>query len=149
MTASRWLPRTLFGQFVLVIALVLAGAGLLAALLGRELATRPAAQQLMRAMDGFANVVEELDRHQPRARTLALLNEAGLETRETPPELRQATFLPLLRELDARARGQLGVGRELHTGRADGRSAVWLKLDTSTSRPSTSVASEYSQRSPG
>ena len=45
MTASRWLPRTLFGQFVLVIALVLAGAGLLAALLGRELATRPAAQQ--------------------------------------------------------------------------------------------------------
>ena len=143
MTASRWLPRTLFGQFVLVIALVLAGAGLLAALLGRELATRPAAQQLMRAMDGFANVVEELDRHQPRARTLALLNEAGLETRETPPELRQATFLPLLRELDARARGQLGVGRELHAGRADGRSAVWLKLDTT---PALWVSFTRSQR---
>ena len=81
MTASRWLPRTLFGQFVLVIALVLAGAGLLAALLGRELATRPAAQQLMRAMDGFANVVEELDRHQPRARTLALSSPAGASSK--------------------------------------------------------------------
>lgn len=133
MSAARWLPRTLFGQFALVIALVLAGAALLAALLGRELATRPAAQQLLRAMDGFANVVEELDRRQPRERTLALLHEAGLETRDTPPPLQRVTLLPLLRELDARAPQQLGQRRELHAGRAGGRSAIWLKLDTAPS----------------
>ena len=143
MSAARWLPRTLFGQFALVIALVLAGAGLLAALLGRELATRPAAQQLLRAMDGFANVVEELDRHQPRARTLALLNEAGLETRETPPPPQRATFLPLLREMDTRARGQLGIGRELHAGQSGARSVVWLRLDT---KPPLWVSFTRSQR---
>ena len=37
------LPRSVFGQLALVIALVLVGAGVLAVLLGRELATRPAA----------------------------------------------------------------------------------------------------------
>ena len=63
------LPRSVFGQLALVIALVLVGAGVLAVLLGRELATRPAAEQLLRAMQGFAEVVEALDQHQPHART--------------------------------------------------------------------------------
>ena len=79
------LPRSVFGQLALVIALVLVGAGVLAVLLGRELATRPAAEQLLRAMQGFAEVVEALDQHQPHARTVAQLRDAGLEVRSTPP----------------------------------------------------------------
>ena len=41
--------RSMFSQLVLVIALVLAGAGALAVVLGRELVTQPAAEQLARA----------------------------------------------------------------------------------------------------
>ena len=107
------LPRSVFGQLALVIALVLVGAGVLAVLLGRELATRPAAEQLLRAMQGFAEVVEALDQHQPHARTVAQLRDAGLEVRSTPPADARPRFAPLLRELRERAAGTLCAGRDL------------------------------------
>ena len=124
------LPRSVFGQLALVIALVLVGAGVLALLLGRELATRPAADQLLRAMQGFAEVVEALDQHQPHARTVAQLREAGLEVRSTPPADTRPRFAPLLRELRERAAGTLGAGRELRMDAGRGLRVIWLKPAT-------------------
>ncbi|MBD7924728.1 MULTISPECIES: ATP-binding protein [Xanthomonas] len=121
-------PRSLFGQLALVIALVLAGAGLLALLLGRELALRPAAQQLLRAMDGFANVAEALQRSPSSAALEPALREAGLQVRHAPPPVVDARSGPLADELQRRAADQLGPGRELRRGHGDG--AVWLKLAT-------------------
>jgi two-component system osmolarity sensor histidine kinase EnvZ len=127
---KRLLPTSLFGQLALVIALTLIGAGVLAVLLGRELATRPAAQQLLRAMDGFADVVEELDRHQPHAKTLQQLRDSGLETRSTPPAAPAPRIAPFMKELQEQARNAGGRQREVRLGR-NGRSAViWLKLET-------------------
>ena len=124
------LPRSVFGQLALVIALVLVGAGVLAVLLGRELATRPAAEQLLRAMQGFAEVVEALDQHQPHARTVAQLRDAGLEVRSTPPADARPRFAPLLRELRERAAGTLGAGRELRMEAGRGLRVIWLKPAT-------------------
>ncbi len=120
-------PRSLFGQLALVIALVLAGAGLLALLLGRELALRPAAQQLLRAMDGFANVAEALQRSPAAAALEPALHEAGLQVRHAPPPPAATRTGPLANELQRRAAGQLGAGREL---RRDDEGVVWLKLAT-------------------
>lgn len=120
-------PRSLFGQLALVIALVLAGAGLLALLLGRELALRPAAQQLLRALDGFANVAEALQRSPSAAALEPALHEAGLQVRHDPPPPAATRAGPLADEVQRRAAGQLGPGRELRRGN-DG--AVWLKLAT-------------------
>lgn len=119
-------PRSLFGQLVLVIALVLAGAGLLALLLGRELALRPAAQQLLRTLDGFANVAEALQRSPSAAALEPALHEAGLQVRHDPPPAATRAG-PLAGEVQGRAAGQLGPGRELRRGE-DG--ALWLKLAT-------------------
>ena len=93
----RLLPRSVFGQLTLIIALVLLGSGLLALLLGRELAMRPASEQLLQAMDGFASVVEELDRSEGGARVVRQLREAGLEVRLTPPPERRPRFAPFAR----------------------------------------------------
>jgi two-component system osmolarity sensor histidine kinase EnvZ len=124
------LPRSVFGQLVLVIALVLIGAGVLAILLGRELATRPAAEQLLRAMQGFAAVVEALDRHQPHARTVQQLRDAGLQVHPAPPADERLRFAPMLRELREQADDTLGTGRELRIqARGDSR-VIWLKPAT-------------------
>jgi len=120
-------PRSLFGQLALVIALVLAGAGLLALLLGRELALRPAAQQLLRTMDGFANVAEALQRSPAAATLRPALREAGLQIRDRPPPPANTRGGPLADALQRHAAGQLGAGRELRRG-DDG--TVWLKLAT-------------------
>ncbi|SOD55359.1 ATP-binding protein [Pseudoxanthomonas wuyuanensis] len=124
------LPRSLFGQLALVIGLVLTGAGVLALLLGRELATRPAAEQMLRAMQGFADVVEALDRHQPHAQTVRQLREAGLEVRESAPPEQRPRLAPLIRELREQAQGRLGPGRELRVARSGRTNEVWLKLHT-------------------
>lgn len=126
----RLLPRSVFGQLTLIIALVLLGSGLLAVLLGRELAMRPASEQLLQAMDGFASVVEELDRSEGGARVVRQLREAGLEVRLTPPPERRPRFAPFLRELREHAADQLGPGREIRLGRYRGRNVFWLKLAT-------------------
>lgn len=119
-------PRGMFGQLALVIALTLAGAGLMAILLGRELALRPAAQQLLRVMDGFANVAEALHRSPSAAALEPALREAGLQVRHSPPPAVSGRAGPLAGELQRRATTQLGPGRELRPG--DG--AVWLRLAT-------------------
>ena len=123
-------PRSVFGQLVLVIALVLVGAGALALLLGREFATRPAADQLLRAMQGFAEVVEALDRHQPHARTVQQLRDAGLEVRTTPPADARPRFAPLLRELREQAGDTLGAGRALRIDADRSSRVIWLKPAT-------------------
>lgn len=124
-SSDGW-PRSLFGQLALVIALVLAGAGLLALLLGRELALRPAAQQVLRTLDGFANVAEALQRSPSAAALEPALHEAGLQVRHAPPPAAKRAG-PLADEVQGRAAGQLGQGRELRRGE-DG--ALWLKLAT-------------------
>lgn len=127
---TRLLPTSLFGQLALVIALTLIGAGVLALLLGRELATRPAAQQLLRAMDGFADVVEELDRHQPHAQTLRQLRDSGLETRATPPAGPAPRVAPFMKELLEQSRSAAAGQREVRLGRSGRSAVIWLKLDT-------------------
>lgn len=127
---SRRLPRSVFGQLVLVIALVLAGAGALAILLGRELATRPAAEQLLRAMQGLAAMLEALDRHQPHAATVQQVRDAGLEVRSSPPPDTDARLAPLLRELSEQAEGNLGPGRELRIEARGAARVLWFKPAT-------------------
>ncbi|MEA3220185.1 ATP-binding protein [Immundisolibacter sp.] len=124
------LPRSVFGQLALVIALVLLGAAVLAVALGRELATRPAAEQLLRAMDGFAEVAEELARSQSRAAAAAHLRGAGLQVSDAPPPPRPVRGAPFMRELIAQARQRSDSGRELRLGRIGRANVVWLKLDT-------------------
>lgn len=126
----RLLPRSVFGQLALVIALVLLGSGLLALLLGRELAVRPASEQLLQAMDGFASVVEELDRSEGSVKVVQQLRAAGLEVRQTPPPEQRPRIAPFLRELRERSVAQLGPGREIRLGRQQGRTVFWLKLAT-------------------
>lgn len=124
------LPRSVFGQLTLVIGLVLLGAAVLAVALGRELATRPAAEQLLRAMDGFADVAEELARTQSRERAAAHLRNAGLAVSDTAPPPRAPRVAPFMRELVAQAPQQLDPGREVRLGRVGRSNVVWLKLDT-------------------
>lgn len=146
MIVRNLLPRSVFGQLALVIALTLAGAGVLAVLLGREMATRPAAEQLLRAMDGFADVVEELDRTQSHARALQLLREAGMEVRTEPPPDTAPRVAPFMRELEEQARGNLDPGREVRLGRNASANAVWLKLNTA---PPMWVSFAYDRRGQG
>ena len=126
----RALPRSMFGQLALVIALVLLGAALLALVLGRELAVRPASEQLLQAMDGFAAVVEELERGEDSAVLVRQLRSAGLEVRQSPPQETRPRFAPFLRALESRATRQLGPGREIRLGWQRGRNVFWLKLAT-------------------
>lgn len=122
-------PRSVFAQLVLVIALVLAGAGALAVLLGREFAARPATEQLLRAVDGFADAVETLDRGQKPGRTLQLLRDSGLEVRDSEPEA-GTDRLPMLRMIARRAGRILGDERDVRLGRGAHGDVLWLKLDT-------------------
>lgn len=124
------LPRSVFGQLALTIGLVLLGAAVLAVALGRELATRPAAERLLRAMDGFADVAEELARSQSRDRAAEHLRRAGLEVGDAPPPSPAPRVAPFMRELLEQAPQQLDPGREVRLGRVGRANAVWLKLDT-------------------
>ena len=126
----RPLPRSVFSQLVLVIGLVLLGAAVLAVALGRELATGPAAGQLLRALDAFANVAEELARSQSRDRAAQRLREAGLEVRDGVPPTRARRIGPFMREVLEQAPQRLGPGRELRLGAAGRANVVWLKLKT-------------------
>jgi len=123
------LPRSVFTQLVLVIALVLLGAGVLAVLLGREFAARPATEQLLRTLHAFAGTVEELDRGQHPARTLALLRENELEVRNTEPDAASG-WLPMLRLIERRANNILGNERDIRLGRGARGDVLWLRLDT-------------------
>jgi len=124
------LPRSVFGQLVLVIGLVLLGAAVLAVAMGRQMTTRPAAVQLLKAMDGFADVAEELARTQPHERVVAHLRDAGLAVSELPPPSRDVRAVPVMRELIEQAPQQLTHGREARLGRIGTANVVWLKLDT-------------------
>ncbi|SFW33538.1 HAMP domain-containing histidine kinase [Luteibacter sp. UNCMF366Tsu5.1] len=124
------LPRSVFGQLVLVIGLVLLGAAVLAVAMGRQMTTRPAAVQLLKAMDGFADVAEELARTQPHERVVAHLRDAGLAVSELPPPSRDLRAVPVMRELIEQAPQQLTHGREVRLGRLGTANVVWLKLDT-------------------
>jgi two-component system, OmpR family, osmolarity sensor histidine kinase EnvZ len=124
------LPRGVFGQLVLVIALTLTGTAALAMLLGRELVMRPAASHLLRTMDGFAEVVEELDRELPRASLLRTLRDAGLEVSETPPVQVPERGGIFVRELTDQARQLSSNRRDIQLARQNGRGGIWFKLDT-------------------
>lgn len=118
-----------FAQLVLVLALVLVGALLLALLLGRELASGPAAARLLRATDRFADLIEALDRHEP-AQLAQRLRDAGFATRTTPPDAPRPRFAPLLFEVEAQAALALGAGREVQVVREAGGVVLWLKPAT-------------------
>ena len=137
------LPRSVFGQLVLVIGLVLLGAAVLAVAMGRQLATRPAAGQLLKAIDGFADVAEELARTQPHERVVAHLRDAGLAVSELPPPPRDLHAVPFMRELLDQAPQQLARGREVRLGRVGMANVVWLKLDT---QPALWVSFAFDQR---
>ena len=139
------LPRSVFGQLALAIGLVLLGAAVLAVALGRELATRPAAERLLRAMDGFADVAEELARSQSRDRAAEHLRRAGLEVGDAPPPS-GARAAPFMRELLEQAPQQLDPGREVRLGRVGRVNAVWLKLNT---RPALWVSFAFDRRGDG
>ncbi|UPG87720.1 ATP-binding protein [Luteibacter aegosomatis] len=137
------LPRSVFGQLVLVIGLVLLGAAVLAVAIGRQLTTRPAAGQLLNAMDGFADVAEELARVQPRERFVAYLRDAGLAVTERPPSPRNPRAEPFMRELLEQAPKQLERGREMRLGRIGTANVVWLKLNT---QPALWISFAFDQR---
>jgi two-component system osmolarity sensor histidine kinase EnvZ len=139
-----WLPRGVFGQLVLVIALTLTGTAALAMLLGRELVMRPAASHLLRTMDGFAEVVEELDRELPRASLLQTLREAGLEVSETPPVPAPERGGVFVRELTDQAQELPNDGRDIQVARQNGRGGIWFKL--STTPP---IWASFTQKKPG
>lgn len=125
-------PRTVFAQLALVIALVLLGAAALALLLGGVLAVRPGAEQLARALGGFAGIAEAQLRTQPRAQALARLREAGFDLRDGPPDAspQPRRRAPLVRELQRMAdAGELGEGRLLRTAADAEGVRLWLKLD--------------------
>lgn len=129
MSDSRAAP-SMFAQLVLVIALVLAGAGALAVVLGRELATRPAAEQLARAMLGFASIAEALDRTGSHAQTLRYLDQAGLDVRQTPPMNQSPRLAPFLRALRSRAQQLLGPQRAVLLTRDASGDRLWMQLRT-------------------
>lgn len=139
------LPRSVFGQLALTIGLALLGAAVLAVALGRELATRPAAERLLRAMDGFADVAEELARSQSRARAAEHLRRAGLEVSDAPP-LSHDRAVPFMRELLEQAPQQLDPGREVRLGRVGRANAAWLKLNT---QPALWVSFAFDRRGNG
>lgn len=140
--------RSVFAQLALVIALVLVGAAVLAVLLGNSSAIRPAAEQVARAMAGFANVAEAQLRTRPRDDVLVGLRQAGFELHDAAPDagpaLRRA---PLIRALQRMAdAGELGAGRALHaTSDGDG-TRLWLKLDA---EPAVWVAFPARERGEG
>lgn len=132
MSPSSTAPRAragVFGQLVLVLALTVAGALLLALLLGRELASGPAAARLLRATDRFADLIEALDRHEP-AQLAQRLRDAGFATRTTPPDAPRPRFAPLLFEVEEQAALALGAGREVRVVREAGGVVLWLKPAT-------------------
>ncbi|NID03833.1 hypothetical protein HBF26_02975 [Luteibacter jiangsuensis] len=137
------LPRSVFGQLVLVIGLVLLGSAVLAVAMGRQMTTRPAAGQLLKAMDGFADVAEELARTQPHERVVAHLRDAGLAVSELPPPARDLRAVPFMRELLEQAPQQLAPGREVRLGRVGMANVVWLKLNT---QPALWVSFAFDQR---
>ncbi|WJI15653.1 ATP-binding protein [Pseudoxanthomonas winnipegensis] len=121
----------MFAQLALVIALVLAGAGVLAAVLGRELAIAPAADQLARAMRGFAGLAEEVDRNSGHAATLRYLQQAGLDVRERAPAADARAFAPFLRVLRQRTARALGPERAVVLSRDVEGDRLWMQLRTS------------------
>ncbi len=123
------LSRGVFTQLVLVIALTLAGTGVLAMLLGREFAARPATEQLLRAVDGFADTIETLDRSQPAERIEQLLRENNLDVRDSEPEA-GVDHLPMLRLIERRADKILRGERDIRLGHNEHGDVLWLKLDT-------------------
>lgn len=124
------MPRSVFSQLVLVIALVLAGTLAIAIVLSRVLVSEPAGAQLLRAMQGFADVAEEVARSESNERAMQVLRDGGLEVRMDAPAQARPRFAPLLRALQEQAPQQLSPGRELRISRDSGRSVAWLRLDT-------------------
>ncbi|SEM47539.1 two-component system, OmpR family, osmolarity sensor histidine kinase EnvZ [Pseudoxanthomonas sp. GM95] len=122
--------RSMFAQLVLVITLVLAGAGVLAVALGRELAIGPATDQLARAMRGFAGIAEGLDRTGGHAATLRYLRDAGLDVRSDAPAARAPGLAPFLRTLRQRAAQALGPERAVVLARDAGGDRLWMQLRT-------------------
>lgn len=122
-------PRSVFAQLALVLVLVLLGAAVLALALVRELATRPAAEQLLHALDDYGAALEALVVDRPADQALQRLRALGLDVREQPPASRGFAALPLLRELAAQADDRLKPGRAVHLAQRGEDNSLWLQLD--------------------
>ncbi|KRG45961.1 hypothetical protein ARC20_06015 [Stenotrophomonas panacihumi] len=125
---SRVLPRSVFGQLVLVLALVLVGAALWMVVLTREIALQSGGPQSMRALVGFADAAEDMARAQSPRVAVAWLRQAGLEVRTDAP----GRAMPLVSRLGAMAGPRLAPGRSLRRERVAGDSRWWLGLATPT-----------------
>lgn len=123
-------PRSMFAQLALVIGLVLAGACVLVVALGREMAVRPAADQLARAMRGFAGIAEELDRTSSHEATLRYLRDAGLDVRQRPPPAATLRWAPFLRGLHSRSQELLGPDHRVVLAREPTGDRMWMQLHT-------------------
>ncbi|OUL31473.1 hypothetical protein BV378_02130 [Nostoc sp. RF31YmG] len=125
---SRWLPRSVFGQLVLVLALVLVGAALWMVVLTREIALQSGGPQRMRALVGFADVAETLARRESPQAAVDWLRQAGLEVRTEAP----GRAMPLAGRLGTMASARLTPGRSLRRERDDAGGRWWLGLATPT-----------------
>lgn len=125
---SRLLPRSVFGQLVLVLALVLVGAALWMAVLTREVALQSAGPQRMRALLGFADAAEKMARNQSPQVAVDWLRQAGLDVRTEAP----GPAMPLVSRLGAMAGPRTVSGRSLVRERGEGSSRWWLGLATQT-----------------
>ncbi|MDG2525279.1 ATP-binding protein [Stenotrophomonas sp. HITSZ_GD] len=124
----RLRPRSVFGQLVLVLALVLLGAALWTVVLTREVALPSDGPQRLRALAGFADAAEAMARQQSPQAAVDWLRQAGLEVRTEAP----GRAMPLAERLGAVAVPRLAPGRSLRRERGDTGSRWWLGLATPT-----------------
>ena len=140
---SRWLPRSVFGQLALIISLVLLGAGVTSVLLVQTLVTQPRAGQLLRAMDGFATVVETLSQHQSRPELEQTLHAAGLRWSDSTPGKPTSEVGPLLRAVQKHAPEVLDDGCALQINSVNRQATLWLRLNIS---PPLWIGLDYGRR---
>ena len=126
------LPRSVFGQVALVMALVLAGALLLALAAARVLVPQPGEGRLLDAVHRTATRMEAQARAMPRARAQAQWRSEGFEVRDIPPPpARQRPRIGALRWTGAAPRPARG-GRLLRLAGADRGAGyvLWVGLAT-------------------
>lgn len=127
------LPRSVFGQLSMLIALVLVGAVVLALALAREFASDRGADPVLRALHSQASALEATIEELPPGQAANRLRRLGLTVAlQAPRNARDSVAQPLLREVLERAADELGPRRDLLVTRGGDGTLLWLKLDHAT-----------------
>lgn len=130
----RLLPRTVFGQLALVMALVLAGAIVLAVLLVREQVRRPGAERLLDALHRTATAFEVEARATSVAEVTARWRAGGRDVRDAPPPASDRPRIGVATALmadDALLPARFGRQVRLADGEgAGGDAVVWIGTAT-------------------